>query len=247
MVEVFAGYETIIELAPSIEKDDNFEISDDTEVEINNQGNKAVFPRFEFIATDTFTLDSIEVDDVKVSFDNVELSENDELVLDFADQIYELEGNDIIEDISFDDDDRIYLLENDKTTIQINATGEADLTVYYSGYDIVDRLHFVEEFRIEKVNNYEQKMSFSKSHPSDYDYVDSEYSFNIRKLSTDWIEDDKKYRIMYHEENPDTLEENLKYLIGAVFTDYRRGYNQPDGILADRLTGEAIKILDKKV
>ena len=246
MVNVFSGHEVTLWIAPSVEKEKSFLISDNETIEINNYGNKKVFPIMNFKATENFSLNNIQLDSIKISFDSIDLLENDELLLDFKNQIYELNGNSIIGEIEFESNKRISLKENDISSIYIDCLGASSLDITFDSYDIREELHYVEDFRIEKINNYNQVSSFSGSYPKKYEYESSEYSFSLGKHSTDWIEDDKEYRIMYKEKNKQNLDVNFKYLLGAVFTGYTRGFNDPDDIINDNLTGEAIKILNKK-
>ncbi|MGM0409459.1 MAG: hypothetical protein ACQEQF_01750 [Bacillota bacterium] len=245
-VEVFAGYETVISVAELVDSENNYSISDNSTISVNNSGNKKVYPELEITANGSFEITEINNDNQIITFNNITLADTEVLTLDFKEQIYEIDGTNIIDDVDFTENKRIFLKENTGNDIEIKAAGDANLNIKYKSYNSNDELYFVESFSIEKKNNYEQNMPFNEEHSESFDLINKEYSVSIDKHSSYWVDDEKEYRIYYKEDNWDIDDVNEKYLLGVVFTDYRRGFNGATEVLNDRLTGEAINLIDKK-
>lgn len=255
MAEVFAAYETVISLSPLEQNVVNEVLNDNIQLEINNYGNKKVFPCIKIIAMNgNFELNAIINNEQKIIFEDLELDDNgliieneDELLLDFNKQIYKVNDESIIENINFVNNKRLFLKENEINYVDFECAGDANIEIEYSDYsEEKENLCFIESFRIDKTNNYEQVMPFRGEKPTGYDLINCEYAVSIEKLSSDWIDSKKEYRINYSEDNWDTGDKNSKYLLGVVFTENRRGFNQSDGILQDGISGEALSIINKK-
>ena len=246
MVEVFSGVDVFLSIAPKFSK--NINKSVDNTFDIDNKGNKDVIPKIIITSDTTVELNNIKNNYQELEFENdITITDTDELILNFKDQIYELNNNNIISNLNFPNNQLIYLVSNEINTFEINANGTLNFQFEFDSYDTKKEVHYKDNFTLNRRPGYEDLKPFNSNKIISRDYQGTSYSFTIGKKALDWIDEEKEYRIEYEELNEDTLDCHYKYLVGVVFDNVRRGFNEPTGIINNRLSGEAIDVLDKKI
>ncbi|MFW6030280.1 MAG: phage distal tail protein [Halanaerobiales bacterium] len=245
MVEVFSGNDVFLSIAPKTIKTND--VTTDNNFEIDNRGNKNVFPKFTILFNNTTNIQNIQNGDQLIEFDNLSISDGDELVLDFKEQVYELNGENVIDDLNFPNNKLIYLISNEVNEFSVDTDEELDIEVEYDSYDVKKIMNYKTNLSITRRPNYNELKPYNDIKILDRKLQEMEYVFTIGKHALDWVESDKEYRIEYEEYNEDTLDSNYKYLVGVVFSDVSRGFDEPTGIINNRFSGSAIDILNKKI
>lgn len=224
--KVFSAYETEIKFGEKEKTviDDDF--SDG--VIVDNTGFEKQFPVLTFPSGISY---------VKINGENkleIDTDETGELTLDFNEQEYKVNGENIISDLNFVDDEIVYLPENEEVTVEVDGSGELEYYIYKD----FDREEFINNLTItfdrETVNN----------RPLD----DKDYSFSISKLAYDWnwfdlSQEEEKYRIKYVEDHSTEDKKYTKCLVGVVIEDYNRNFGDGEDILEESLDGLAESIL----
>lgn len=246
--EVFSAYETEIKLSKMIKESETYNGASGLSFNIDNSYNDKVYPKFIILAQGGVTLSSIQNDNQLIEFDNITLSNGQELILDFENQIYTIEAESIIDDIIFDGEDRLFLYPNEENTINLTFDGELDLQIEYNHYENNLNFYYVRSFEIVVNNRFNRVKPFSDTKTKKRDKTETIFSFNISKLTADWnlyetVLEDNLFRISYEEDhtNGDKLFNN--YLVGVSFNDYTRGFNREDGLIITDINGEGTNLL----
>ncbi|MFW6015053.1 MAG: phage distal tail protein [bacterium] len=242
--EVFNSHNTTITLSKLIYKEDTYNLTQSDDIVIDNRGNKEALPIIEIEVNGATSITSISNDERNIIFSLSDLVEDDVLILDFNEQSYTKNGTDIIDDISLDG--LLSLIKNQETTFTFTFTGDIDITFKYFQYQEQEELHYVQNFTINENKVYEDKKPFNSNKNNNRKLNNVNYSFNISKMSVEWIDTDNEFRIGYHIKNPDTLLEEWFYLIGVTFNRVnQKGFNNPNEIFKDNISGDAIDLIER--
>lgn len=247
MAEVYNSYDTWTYISELTEITDTHSITDTTDIIVDNKGNKRVLPVIEIEVDGTTTINSISNDEQVIQLNSFVLDGGDKLILNFRDQIYEHYDNsddavnNIISDIALSD--LIAIKENEKNTFTFDVVGSCDISITYETYNNDEQLHYMEQFKINKDLNYKKIKPFNSNKITKQILDDIKYTFSITKLQVDWLDEEKEYRIKYRRYNSDTYKEDIHYLVGCRFDRLDNGYNSPDDIMQDNVSGTATNIL----
>ena len=247
-VKIFDSLETEISISKLIEKNDNYNFTDTGTITIDNSYTGLNYPILIITTNDTLTIDGVFLtqNGSNLSFDvSKNLGTSDTLVLDFDKQIYELNGNSIIEDMTIDD--LIKLEENSVNNIDVQCTGDVDIQVDYKGYDTNNELHYVEDWSLTADKSYKEKESYTSNKKQGKILNEETYNFSIGKMNTDWqlfndFESDNTFRIKYYNYVPTTNETETKYLIGVRFDQFKKSFSMGEFVIND-IQGEAQNLL----
>ena len=247
-VKVFDSLESEISVSKLINKTDNYNFTDTGTITIDNSYTGLNYPILIITTNDTLTIDGVFLtqNGSNLSFDvSKNLGTSDTLVLDFDKQIYELNGNSIIEDMTIDD--LIKLEENSVNDIDVSCTGDVDIQVDYKGYDTNNELHYVEDWSLTADKSYKEKESYTSNKKQGKILNEETYSFSIGKMNTDWqlfndFESDNTFRIKYYNRVPTTYETVEKYLIGIKFEQFKKSFSMGEFLIND-IQGEAQNLL----
>ncbi|MFW6311297.1 MAG: phage distal tail protein [Nanoarchaeota archaeon] len=247
MVEIFAGYDTEIGISELITEEEEYSISGNDNIKIDNIGNKKVFPIIEITSSSSGTLNSISNDDKQTIEIDKTIDDTDILILDFKKQVYELNDDNIISDLNFPDDELLHFIQNNENILNFDVEDDLDIKISYDTYSIAETQHYVENFRINKSPDYEEVKPINKNKISNRKQTVVKYNFTLRKLSIDWLDESKEYRISYHEYNPDTYTEFKKYLVNVSIDDIRRGHRSPEDFVTSDVSGTAVDLITQKI
>lgn len=246
MVQVYDSFDSTISIAESVEKTENY--NNVNSVVIDNTGNKTVYPVFEITTTiNGLALDSITNGDQSIVFDSImNLASGDNLVLDFENQIYELNGISVINDITISS--LISIIQNIENIIQFTYTGDINIKLTYETYDNEVELHYLETFKPTIDANYRTSSVFDSVEKGVSKLNGYSYNFNIRKMTVDSffydkITQSKDLRIKYKKYNPATYEEDVKYLIGAYLEKWDEGFSSMGEFIFSNVSGKAKTII----
>lgn len=249
MVEVFDSFETVVEVAESILKTETNSITGNGQITIDNTNNLAQYPVFEITGSSASLTGNWLTNGTQVfNTSSISLNTGDTLLLDFKDQRYLLNGSSIIDDISFPNNELIELEENENNIFDINvSSGSISISVDYYAYLNGTELHYVEGFDVEKGLSYKKNKPFNSNHRKSVKLQDESISFSLERMAVDYyfyqkIYENSDFRIKYEEFNPDTLETNIKYLVGVNFENWERGSKMGHFILVN-VHGKATKIM----
>lgn len=242
--EVFNSYDCTIGISKLTSDETTESLSATNDIEIDNRGNKEVLPIIEVDVDSSTTLNSISNNANTITFSLNELSSGDNIVLDFNEQSYTLNDDNIIDDISLDG--LLSLIQNEKTTFTFDFTGDITVTIKYDTYQEEEIYHYVQQFRIDESRSYDNKKPFNSNKKTDSKLTDVNYSFNITKMSTKWIDSDREFRIGYHLYNDYNYQEEYKYLIGVKFDRLDQfGWSNPNEIMKDNISGSGFDIITR--
>ena len=230
VLDIYDGFLTSIEIAQE-------EVAEEigTSLTIDNTGCERIYPKVIF-ENDTFSENQIIINsDMNVIItDSVSFSE---MILDFENQEYTMDGDNIISKLHFPDGKPFYIEENEEQVVDLAKEGEI---IYYT-YPEENRQRFVEQFRVSASlvrNAYNPKI------------IDKEYNFDLEKLtSTDWNivdllnDDEKNIRIKYSNTELSEHEEKINYLLNVVIEDFDFDYLGNDRIMVTDLSGRAKKLI----
>lgn len=240
--EVFNSFDVDIEITKMVSKTENYT----SDFSINNSANRRVFPVLEITTDNGLTLNSITNNSQTISFNSLSLSYGDSLKLDFKEQIYELNGNNIIDKIT---DINIIYLEADKINdFSFNYSGDSNTSITYLAYGVSSREKYLKSFKINKNDNYEEKKPFNGNKITNKKRTSESYSFNMSKMPVDWdlyndIKNGEEFRIKYIETNDYTNVIFQKYLVGVTFDSWDRGFSQQGDMIITNVNGDAIDLL----
>ena len=226
-LNIYDSFLTEIELAIKTIID-----SSGTEVTINNNNCEKIFPTIKFENT---TLDGTFI----TSSPSVSLSESvtaNNFVFDFENQIYTADGDNIINLLEFDNNERPYIPENDEITF--NFSEEAIVEYYH--YETVERERFVESFQINAEFIYND---------SDTELIDTEYDFSLSRYKTNNLDllenlkEGKTFRIKYRNVELEDYTEDYNYLLEAKVKDWDSGFSQMGDIITINIAGDAQNLI----
>lgn len=226
-LNIYDSFLTEIELAIKTIID-----SSGTEVTIINNNCEKIFPTIKFENT---TLNGTFI----TSSPSVSLSESvtaDNFVFDFENQIYTADGDNIINLLEFDNNERPYIPENDEITF--NFSEEAIVEYYH--YETVERERFVESFQINAEFIYND---------SDTELIDTEYDFSLSRYKTNNLDllenlkEGKTFRIKYRNVELEDYTEDYNYLLEAKVKDWDSGFSQMGDIITINIAGDAQNLI----
>ena len=241
MVEVYNSHDCCIGLSRLIENEKSFDLTETGDITIDNIANKETLPKITITANATTTLVNISNGDKNIQLD-LSLATNDELILDFNEQTYTLNNQNIMNNITLNS--LLSLLENEETIFTFNFTGDITVKFNYQEYEMDEKIHYVQQMRISESKTYDKNKPFNSNKTKNLKVNNINYSFNIVKMSTKWIDTENEFRISFYVRNEDTFDEEWKYLIGVVFNRVeQKTFNDPNEIFKDNISGEGIDIL----
>ena len=229
---VFAGYEKLIRLDPVEEKTSTFTGS----TTIDNKYNPPIYFKLTLSITSSLSSIVVETGAYSIEFSGT-LSNGDTLVLDFINQEYLLNGNDIISDITFTNNKRPHLLEDSETLVSITPTTGYSAEINYHQYVQGDTFSFVENYQINSNNE------FSRPRTDSNNIVDTEYNIRCQKMVLDWelynyIETGKPLRIAYFEEHTNGNKYFERFLTDVFFDSYQRSASNSTDIIMETISGD---------
>lgn len=241
MVEVFDSFDSDVYISKLDTKEENYTITDDETITVDNRNKKGYLPSFTIIADGPVDINGewIINDEQILKLDStIGMADNDELELDFDKQVYELNGDNIIEDISFPNDKIIEILEDEENEIEFSIDGTIDLTIKEIEYKDEYELHYWESFEIDDEVSFNKKKPLRSNNVTSSTKQEKDCSFTIEKMAANWnlfnyINSDDEYRIKYFEYNPDTEEEVEKFLLGVKFESWRRSASMEEFIMSN--------------
>ena len=249
-MDALNSYDTIIKVSvkEGTKNTQTFDSEDTKEIEIDNSNMLAQYPVIELEFNSSMTGDfKIVNDNLTLETEGLNIENGDVLLLDFENQIYELNSNNIIEDIILNN--RFKLFENSSNTIEINCNADIEVTISYQNYSNSIDIDYVEGFNWDFNNRYREKQSFNKKETGERVLTSQNIGLSIGKISADYyfyqkaIEEDNLFRFEYTEDNRDSNYTETKYLVDVSFDRYRRGFNNPDDFIMTDITGTALKLL----
>ena len=240
--EVFNSFDVDIEITKLVSKTENYT----SNFSINNSANRRVFPTLEITTVDGITLDSITNNGQTISFNSISLNSSDTLNLDFKNQSYTKNGNNIIDSIS--NIDMIYLEADKVNDFSFNYSGDLDVSITYHTYSVGSREKYLESFKITKNDDYKKKRPFNSNKVVDKKLTSESYSFNMSQMPINWglyedIKNGEEFRIKYIETNDHTNVIFQKYLVGVTFGSWDRGFSQQGDMIITNVSGDAIDLL----
>lgn len=242
---VFAAYETSIDTAILGEVTNSYTISSGS-ISIDNQATNMQYPKLE-ITSDSSNITEIEIGGNTVQL-NKTISTGDNLILDFNEQEYTVNGIDIIEDLTFTNSDRPKLLEDSITDINITFTNTITVDVTYKEYSNVMTNEYVQDFRISVDRSFLSDRKFKKNNIKQLILESENFNVSFSNMAYDWqlfdaIENDTPIRITYREDHTNGDKSYEKYLTGIKFSTYERYYRDSTGIIFESLVGEGNNLL----
>lgn len=242
---VFAAYETTIDTAILEEVINSYSISSGS-ITIDNTGNDKQYPKLE-ITSDNSTISEVEIGGNIVQFDKT-VTTGDNLVLDFKEQEYTLNGSDIIEDLTFTTDDRPVFTIDSIFDINISFTNSLTVEVTYNNYTNLMTNEYVQDFRISVEKSYQTDRKFKNKNLNNLVLDTENYNVSFSNMAFDWelfdaIEDDTPIRITYNEDHTNGNKDFTKHLINIKFNTYERYFRDSTGIIFESLVGEGTKLL----
>lgn len=247
---VFAAYETKISIDKLTSKTDSFSIADDDSHEIDNEGNGDYFPKITITADGSVNLSSVNNNGEQLIDLDLSLSDGEVLELDFANQIYEHDSQNIINDIDFPDNKRLYLIANKINTIDFSCSGDIDVEIDYEQYESNSDESFVRSFTIEEDIDFGILKPTIRNKVINKKIQERIYNFSIGKMPINWglyesVESEKIHRINYTEDHSSNDEYFEKCLIGVTFNSYERSFSGNDGLIMTDVSGEGMDLLTK--
>lgn len=245
--EVFAAYEATVYIEEQISKTDSFTTSGSNYI-LNNSGNGIDFPHITITANEALTLTNINNNSEQQVNIGLSLSNGDIITLDFDKQQYELNSSDIIGNLSFVDNTRIFLEADKDNTFSFSVDGSIDVDIQYYGYESSIRETYVRNFSITVDNDYNNLKPFNQKKLINKKQEEVIYNFSIGRLSVNWdlydsINSNDFYRIRYNENHSSLIKNYDKYLVGATFESYSRGFDGNAGLVITDASGEGMNLL----
>ena len=218
------------------------------EIEEHTEDNESLSDEdLEFINVDTDT------DILEFIISNLNVSNGDELILDYENQIYTLNGDNIIEDISFENG-RFKIVENKINRVEIECNVALDLEVKYDSYENSVNIKYLEGLNWDINNRYREKQPFNEVNTKDRLLTSQNIGISINKISSNYffyekaIKEGKLLRFEYIEDNRDDEDYYVsKMLVGVSLDRYRRGFNNPDDFIMSDITGTVLDVLDESI
>ena len=249
MAEVLNSFDTWLYISKLTNKTESFSITGITNITIDNTGNKKVLPQMEL--SGIATINSITNSEEVIQFDTaIALELNDKLTLDFKSQIYEFYDNslatttDLISDIIITD--LITVKENVENTYTFDVVGDCDIDITYETYYQEEKMHYVEQFKINKSLGYKSKKPFNSNKVINRKLDDVKYSFNISKMQVGNLNEEDEFCLKWYKYNDQTYNESMEYLVGVRFDRLDDGYSNVNEVIQDVISGTAINILKQQ-
>lgn len=226
-LNIYDSFLTEIELATRVEDSKN-----GTSITIDNSGCERIYPTV--IITDEVLDGEIITSPVSISFE--EEVDASEVILDFENQKYTADGDNIADIISFNDDERLYIEEDEETTIELSVSSQIDY--YY--YPEKQRERFVESFQISG------EVEFNGSRNKK---IDNNYSFNLSEYKVDdsslleSIKNGDIFRIKFRNVELENYETEESYLLEVTIDDWDEGYSRVGDIIVTNISGEAQQLI----
>lgn len=245
IVEVFNSYDATIGLSKLSSKEEVYELSLAGNIDIDNRGNKEELIRIEIISNlDTTVINSISNGEKTITFSSGPLLTSQLMVLDFKEQIYQINSTSIVNELTLDG--LLALKENEITTFKFDFTGHIDVKFIFDQYQEDEDLHYVEQFSIVENKNYNESKPYYSNKIKQRKVNNIKYDFSISKLSTKWIDTDTEYRISYYCYNQDIYYGEWKYIIGVIFDNVeQKAFNNPNDIFKDTISGNGMDIITR--
>lgn len=241
MVEVFDSFDTAVSISERAKVESSYSVGDGGTINIDYTGIPSSFPRIEITSANSPSLSGTFLvnGSQQLNFSTaVTLTSTDVLILDFEKQIYELNGNSIIDKISFPSNELIKLIGGETNTLTFYPSANIDVSIDYYSYQNTYDIRYLESFSINEDVSFEKKEAFNKNRATDSRKSGESYSFDIEKIATDLkfynsINSESVYRIQYNEQNPDTGVSNTKYLVGVRFENWSRDISMEEFIMTN--------------
>lgn len=232
-IKIFDSYDATIYIAELIDTYETALISGSQSYTVDNEGGRYVYPSLEITTPTTANMNGIWLSNGTQEFEfkeNVSLSSSDILLLDFENQVYKKNNDDISDIINFPNNEIIEIIKNKENEFEFTINnGEVEVKINYKKYnqEKEKRIPFVENFSLNSIINLNSRGN----------KTDERYTLNITKMPVDWelydgISDNKEYRITYHEYNPQNFEEHKRALIEVKFSSWDRKFNMGEFVLS---------------
>ena len=244
--EIFSAYETEMILSVLEDVTDTFSISSGEIINIDNSSNSKVYPIVS-ITSSSDTISSLDINGISINLSQ-SIDSNNPLLLDFKNQEYSYNGADIIDSITFNDNDRPYLEEDSMNTIIIGNNNTIDVEVQYKNYNEFHEPKFVQDFRVSEDKSYTPDRKFKKDSPNKQIKNEKNINISFSNYAYDWqvhqsLKNEETFRVTYNENHTNGDKDYQKDIIGIKFNTYERYYRDSTGFIFESLTGEGTKLL----
>jgi len=226
-LNIYDSFLTEIEIATRVE-----DSKSGTSITIDNTGCERIYPKV--VITNEVLNGIIISSPIQISVD--EQIDATEVILDFENQQYTADGNNIIDIISFDDNERLYIEENEEVTIDLSVLSE----VNYYYYPEQQRERFVESFQID--GEVEFNASRTKKIENNYNFSLSQYKvFDSNIL--DNIKNGDIFRIKFRNVELENYQTEEQYLLEVTIDDWDEGFGRVGDIIVKNISGEAQQLI----
>lgn len=229
--DIYDSFLTKIEIAVK----ESVEASFTGSLEIDNSNTERIYPKI------TYTTEGVPENTVLVSgktevkaIETISFSEY--LILDFEEQIYEADGENVIDKLEFSDNELFYLEEDDDREIDLYGDG----TIEYYEYPSVTRERFVQDFGVDL--NIVWNNSRTKK-------IDENYNVSMGRFDTtnfnilEHLQDGKKFRIKYRNVDLEDYEEHNNYLLEVTIGDWDHRFSETGDVIMSNISGEAENLI----
>lgn len=244
MVDVLDSFDATIHLDKINYIPSSHTFNSQTNVEIDNNGYSGYKPKIEITTSGSVTLDGVFIENASDNSQRLEFSTSlvvgstDTLTLNFEEQKYTLNGNNILDYLSFPNGNLIEILPNKVQNLIFYTSSSINVTVYSKQVSDTVEIHYIEDFSISKSKSYKSISPFNSIEIQDTIVDSEEKNFSISKMAVNWdyydaFDSGEEYRIRYEEYNPETFITYNRYLTGINFTDFERSLSMTEFIITD--------------
>jgi hypothetical protein len=242
--EVLSGYDGRIYLTSKQSQSSTFSITDNSTITIDNSDNTRELLKITITPSTTtnITFNSITDGVSTVTSSGITLTETDDLVLDFKNQVYTKNGT-RVSDLTFGNK-RIALQKDTSQDLTIDGSGYIDIIVEYEGYNTDEELSYVESFSLDYSVETSHKKGYKNNKIITTNFEGEQYDVNISKFTISerflqGILDGRKHRVRFDVDNPATGDNMTHTLLDIVFESYGYGFTAPDEIMMEDIQGSA--------
>lgn len=229
--DIYDSFLTKIEIAVK----ESVEASFTGSLEIDNSNTERIYPKITYI-TEGVPENTVLVSG-KTEVKAIEtISFSEYLILDFEEQIYEADGENVIDKLEFSDNELFYLEEDDDREIDLYGDG----TIEYYEYPSVTRERFVQDFGVDL--NIVWNNSRTKK-------IDENYNVSMGRFDTtnfnilEHLQDGKKFRIKYRNVDLEDYEEHNNYLLEVTIGDWDHRFSETGDVIMSNISGEAENLI----
>ena len=226
MVEVFDVFESVIEIFNLNITTNTYSKSNGGTVDIDNVGLNSYLPKIKVTFNNSETIDGtfIENGSQQINISSLSVVNTDVLVLDFEKQNYTLNGNSIINSISFPNNTPLEITEGEVNTLTFYPTNTVSIDIDELTMGSANELHYVEDYSFKSGVDRKKKQIFNSSESRSYKIKDKTHNFTITKMMVDEdfkskLESNEKFVIRETKFNPDTSVTTVDYYTGITIDD----------------------------